>query len=95
MLKVLSAMVAVLQENLSRSGTSDKPDNNGRTFTSVKSAVEEIEKTLVEGIGVSKTAVFFVEKHSQSAFNCFWTYDPKNAKEYLRYANVYRSFFAP
>ena len=58
------------------------------THTHTHTKHTQIEKTLVEGIGVSKTAVFFVEKHGQSLFNCFWTHDPKNAKEYLRYINV-------
>ena len=79
MLKVLSGMVAVLQESISRTTTSKMPETN-KTFASLKAGAEEIDATLVEGIGVAKTAVFFVEKKT----GCFWAHDPTNPNEFIR-----------
>ena len=80
MLKMLSAMVATLHQNLERSGMTARVQS-GKPWDSVQTAIAEIDKTILDGLNCQKTALLFVEQETQ----CFWMLDPKGDRnDYIR-----------
>jgi GAF domain-containing protein len=79
MLRILSSMIAVLQQFLSRSHKTSSEHKGKLAWESIEKAVADIDSMMLQGVNCQATAVLFAEQRTQ----CFWGITPKGS-EFVR-----------